>query len=123
MEEDQDNTVIGSTFPPPPPHHLKFTSHNLRLLALLQAASTSPASPSTDRKGKQREILADESDVPEWDLETELVPPRVDWVEEDGGYECYGAFYPVSPSSTSGRGVHPPLPLRQSLVLQGARRN
>jgi mediator of RNA polymerase II transcription subunit 7 len=99
---DDEALENSSTFPPPPPHHLNFTSHNLRLLSLLQqhdAASTSSPSPAAaaDYKGKQREVLSEEEDVPDWDLNQELLPPRVDWIVEDGGYEAFGDYFPVRP--------------------------
>jgi len=103
MDEDEsENIALGSAFPLPPPHHAKFTAHNLRLLGLLTSAEASSSSsfPSSSSpssaKGKQREILKDEEDVPDWDLEIELKEPRVDWIEEDGQYEVFGATYFVS---------------------------
>lgn len=96
MDEEEDNLAFTSTFPPPPPHHAQFTAANLALLALVRAAHPSPSRPD---KGKQREALVsageDEAALPEWDLVAELEEPRVDWIEEDGGYECFGDFYPV----------------------------
>lgn len=97
---DEETLEVASTFPHPPPRHLNFTPHNLRLLSLLQqhdAASRSPAPDpsSADYKGKQREVLSEEQDVPEWDLRQELLPPRVDWIIEDGGYEAFGDYFPV----------------------------
>jgi mediator of RNA polymerase II transcription subunit 7 len=97
---DDEALENASTFPPPPPHHIKFTSHNLRLLSLLQQHdATSTSSPqltsSADYKGKQREVLLEEEDVPDWDLRQELLPPRVDWIVEDGGYEAFGDYFPV----------------------------
>ncbi|KAL7416779.1 MED7 protein-domain-containing protein [Mrakia frigida] len=100
-ENESDDLALGSTFPLPPLHHAKFTDHNLRLLALLTSARASSSSSSSlpspssssDLKGKQREILKGEEDIPDWDLEVELKEPRVDWIEEKGEYEVFGATY------------------------------
>lgn len=100
-QDPEEDLTLGATFPPPPSHHLKFTDHNLRLLALLTNGQASPSASSSsptpfDPKGKQREILKDEEDVPDWDLQVELTAPRVDWIEAGGEYEMYGSTYFVS---------------------------
>ncbi|CDZ98390.1 Transcriptional coactivator [Phaffia rhodozyma] len=96
---------LSSTFPQPPAHHLKFTSANLRLLGLLR---DHPARPLSLDKGKQREVLLidlesqdqngeriQEPDLPDWDF-NELEPPKLDWIEKDETYECFGDVFPVN---------------------------
>lgn len=33
--------------------------------------------------------------APAWDILLEMEPPRVDWIEEDGFYSCFGETWPV----------------------------
>lgn len=33
--------------------------------------------------------------VPDWDIFLTMEPPRVDWIEEDGFYSCFGETWPV----------------------------
>lgn len=33
--------------------------------------------------------------VPDWDILLTMEPPRVDWIEEDGSYTCFGDRWPV----------------------------
>lgn len=117
MDEDVDQTVVSSTFPPPPPHHANFTARNLALLALLRER-VRPTGEGTDSvalsKGKQREILADQDDLPDWDLVAELTPPRVDWIEESGGYESFGEYFFVSPQLPVGSWAPSHLPTSQA---------
>lgn len=83
MEEDE--AELRNPFPSPPSHYSRFTSHNLKLLALLHERAPDVSNVN------QYEILADQSDVPEWPL-TQLEKPRVDWIleEPDAFYDAFG---------------------------------
>ncbi len=82
MEEDTGE--LRNPFPSPPSHYTKYTSHNLRLLALLKERAGDIPEPN------QQEILH-EPDVPDWHL-TQLEKPRVDWIldEPDAYYDVFG---------------------------------
>ena len=43
----------------------------------------------------QREVLKDQTDVPDWPL-AQLEKPRVDWILEEGYYNVYGDTWFVS---------------------------
>ncbi|EJT98336.1 hypothetical protein DACRYDRAFT_118635 [Dacryopinax primogenitus] len=70
---------VGATFPAPPNLYKRYTVPNLSLLKKLHVHGPS--------------ALEDEPDVPEW--LSELDPPRVDWVVEEGGYHSFGEFWPI----------------------------
>ncbi|KAG6821377.1 hypothetical protein H0H93_014174 [Arthromyces matolae] len=73
---DEDEAELRNPFPSPPSHYTSYTSHNLRLLALLkERASDQP-------DVNQHDVLSDQSDVPDWPL-TKLEKPRIDWILED----------------------------------------
>jgi mediator of RNA polymerase II transcription subunit 7 len=89
-------------YPAPPSHFVNYTDHNLALLALLRErvpVSAPPpvlenASQSTEQlppidPAIQAQLLEDKTDVPPWAL-TDLEPPRVDWILEEGG--TFGVF-------------------------------
>jgi mediator of RNA polymerase II transcription subunit 7 len=89
-------------YPAPPSHFVNYTDHNLALLALLRErvpVSAPPlvsenASQSTEQlppidPAIQAQLLEDKTDVPSWAL-TDLEPPRVDWILEEGG--TFGVF-------------------------------
>ncbi|KAI0040815.1 hypothetical protein FA95DRAFT_814199 [Auriscalpium vulgare] len=84
MDDDQE-AELRNPFPSPPSHYANYTSRNLKLLALLRERTAS----STDPPPNQRDVLSDQPDVPEWPL-TELEPPRVDWIREEGHYNIFG---------------------------------
>ena len=33
--------------------------------------------------------------IPDWDMLQAMEPPRVDWIEQDGSYSCFGETWPV----------------------------
>lgn len=37
----------------------------------------------------------EDSALPDFDLQLELQAPRIDWIEEDGGYLCFNEHWPV----------------------------
>lgn len=84
MDDDQE-TELRNPFPAPPSHYQNYTSHNIELLRLLN--SRTEEAGAEDRK--QRDILADQKDVPEWPLK-QLEKPRVDWILEEGHYNVFG---------------------------------
>ena len=90
--EDQD-TELRNPFPSPPSHYTKYTSHNLKLLALLLDRSSDPHSDN------QHQILADQTDVPDWPL-VQLEKPRIDWIlgEPDAYYFVFGDRWFVRPT-------------------------
>lgn len=88
----------ASFFPPPPPRHRLFTDRNLALAKSLPPPSPSSTfSPSQQHQdliaaGATEEEAAalDEVDV----RATLLEPPRLDWVEEKGGWTAFGEEEP-----------------------------
>jgi hypothetical protein len=84
MEDEQD-AELRNPFPSPPSHYINFTTHNLKLLSLLKERAKGQEVSET----AQREVLSDQSDVPDWPL-TSLEKPRVDWIKEDGYYNIFG---------------------------------
>jgi mediator of RNA polymerase II transcription subunit 7 len=101
---DEDETELRNPFPSPPSHYTNYTTHNLVLLSLLrervplqegpsafapsEASSSARSLPPVDVR-QQYTVLADQKDVPDWPL-TNLEPPRVDWILEDGHYMVFG---------------------------------
>jgi len=86
MDEESENE-LRNPFPSPPSHYTRYTSHNLKLLALLKERAPLGEQDSLD----QHQLLSDQKDVPEWPL-TLLEKPRVDWIleEPEGYYDVYG---------------------------------
>ncbi|KAG5636399.1 hypothetical protein H0H81_008173 [Sphagnurus paluster] len=82
---DDDEAELRNPFPSPPSHYTKYTSHNLKLLSLLRERVPDPS------ESNQFEVLADQTDVPDWPL-TQLEKPRVDWIleEPDAYYDVFG---------------------------------
>jgi len=83
MEEEE--AELRNPFPSPPSHYTRYTTHNLKLLALLKER-VGDADLAT---ANQYEVLSDQSDVPEWPL-VQLEKPRVDWILEEGHYTVFG---------------------------------
>ncbi|RDB29612.1 Mediator of RNA polymerase II transcription subunit 7 [Hypsizygus marmoreus] len=81
---DDEEAELRNPFPSPPSHYTKYTSHNLKLLALLHERTSDPES-------NQHEVLADQTDIPDWPL-TQLEKPRVDWIleEPEAYYDVFG---------------------------------
>jgi mediator of RNA polymerase II transcription subunit 7 len=82
---DEEEAELRNPFPSPPSHYANYTSHNLKLLALLNER-TSDTDLSTHN---EHDILSDQTDLPPWPL-AQLEKPRVDWIIEDGYYNVYG---------------------------------
>jgi mediator of RNA polymerase II transcription subunit 7 len=83
--EDEQEAELRNPFPSPPSHYINFTTHNLKLLSLLKELAEGQETSET----AQKELLSDQSDVPDWPL-TSLEKPRVDWIKEDGYYNIFG---------------------------------
>ncbi|KAL9716546.1 hypothetical protein Ac2012v2_000994 [Leucoagaricus gongylophorus] len=82
---EDDGTELQNPFPSPPSHYIKYTSHNLKLLSLLrERVGDGP-------NANQREILSDQTEVPDWQLD-QLEKPRVDWIlnEPEAYYDVFG---------------------------------
>jgi mediator of RNA polymerase II transcription subunit 7 len=91
MSEGQDaEAELRNPFPSPPKHYTNYTSHNLALLKLLNQRSD-----PTSETQSQQDILADQTDIPQWSLK-QLEKPRVDWILEDGYYNVFGEIWYVS---------------------------
>lgn len=78
---DDDDGELRNPFPSPPSHYTRYTTHNLKLLALLNERG----------EGNQQELLADQVEVPDWPLQS-LEKPRVDWIleEPEAYYNVFG---------------------------------
>lgn len=97
MLEEDEEAELRNPFPSPPSHYQKYTTHNLHLLSLLtsRAPAKNEDEPEQKPERDQREVLADEKDVPDWPL-TQLEKPRVDWILEEGEYNVFGDTWFVS---------------------------
>ncbi|KAJ7446406.1 MED7 protein-domain-containing protein [Mycena galericulata] len=84
---DDDDSELRNPFPSPPSHYTKYTSHNLALLALYN----SRLQDDPTLNPVQHQVLADQTDVPEWPL-SQLEKPRIDWIldEPDAHYDVFG---------------------------------
>ena len=89
MDEEAE---LRNPFPSPPSHYTNYTSHNLKLLAVLRQR-TSDTGLSTQN---EHNILSDQTDLPPWPL-SQLEKPRVDWIIEDGCYSVFGDTWFVRP--------------------------
>lgn len=92
MEEEE--AELRNPFPSPPSHYTRYTSHNLKLLALLKER----VGDGDLAAASQHEVLSDQQDVPEWPL-VQLEKPRVDWMLEEGHYTVFGDTWFVSVQS------------------------
>jgi len=91
MDMDPEDSELRNPFPSPPSAYKNYTSHNMRLLTLLNARHDPDSVPAQ----AQEEVLADQKNVPSFDLHT-LEPPRVDWVLEEGHYSVFGESWMTS---------------------------
>ena len=94
MLDDEQETELRNPFPSPPSHYQNHTSHNLHLLALLKERTANKFDEERAHVD-QREVLADQKDVPDSPL-TQLEKPRVDWILEAGHYAVFGDTWFVS---------------------------
>ncbi|KAK0233722.1 MED7 protein-domain-containing protein [Armillaria fumosa] len=87
---DDDEAELRNPFPSPPSHYTRYTTHNLKLLALLHERAPHEENPN------QQEVLSDQVDVPDWPLK-QLEKPRVDWIldEPDAYYDVFGDRWSV----------------------------
>ncbi len=83
---DDEETELRNPFPSPPSHYTRYTTHNLKLLELLRERQGEDADLYALN---QYEVLADQTDVPDWPI-AQLEKPRVDWVLEEGHYTVFG---------------------------------
>lgn len=86
--DDLDETELQNPFPSPPSHYNNYTTHNLNLLELLRERTEDIQSVDVEQ---QRQLLSDQTDVPDFPL-CQLEKPRVDWIreDEDGYYDVFG---------------------------------
>lgn len=85
---------IANPFTFPPSQYRIYTKRNLVLLELLRSRSGTKLHDEIPVEEQQR-LLADQGEpVVDWDL-TRLERPRVDWIQENGGYETFGDPWPV----------------------------
>lgn len=96
-----------SVFPPPPSMYKLFSKQNMAWLAVLRKYKGEADWTHLDAEARleaQRTVLqravegidALTDHIPmNLDLERELLPPRVDWIEEDGGYQLFGQRWPI----------------------------
>ncbi len=93
---DDDEAELRNPFPSPPSHYTRYTTHNLKLLALLNERALDEENPN------QQEVLSDQVDVPDWPLR-QLEKPRVDWIldEPDAYYDVFGDRWSVRTASSS----------------------
>jgi mediator of RNA polymerase II transcription subunit 7 len=96
-ENPEEQIEMRNPFPSPPSFYTNYTTHNLKLLALLRQRS-GVQDPLALASINQQEILSDQEDVPIWPLTT-LEKPRVDWINEENEYTVFGRTYPVRQSS------------------------
>lgn len=89
---DDEDAELRNPFPSPPSHYLNYTTHNLKLLALLRERADSDEPDLTNVN--QHAVLSDQQDIPDWPL-SQLEKPRVDWVLEDGQYTVFGDTWMV----------------------------
>jgi mediator of RNA polymerase II transcription subunit 7 len=104
---DEEEAELRNPFPSPPSHYANYTSHNLKLLALLKER-TSDTDLSTHN---EHDILSDQTDLPPWPL-AQLEKPRVDWIIEDGYYNVYGDTWFVRAAFTADTRTVLRLPIR-----------
>lgn len=90
--DDEEETELRNPFPSPPSHYSNYASHNLKLLSLLRVRE---AGELSDTQNDQKQVLADQNDVPDWPLK-QLEKPRVDWIVEEGQYNVFGDTWFVS---------------------------
>jgi mediator of RNA polymerase II transcription subunit 7 len=104
--DDDEEAELRNPFPSPPSHYTKYTSHNLNLLALLHQRTSIPSQVN------QHEVLADQSDIPDWPL-NQLEKPRVDWIleEQEPYYDVFGDRWFV-------RNLLQPIPLFQHVCYR-----
>lgn len=117
---DEEQLELRNPFPAPPTQFARYTDANLRLLSLLRERedvnditevdrSVGPSistgvEPGTKSKAAidletQARLLHDQLDVPAWEL-TDLDPPRLEWINEDGGlFHAFGSLLKVRSST------------------------
>ncbi|KAJ3477956.1 hypothetical protein NLI96_g10104 [Meripilus lineatus] len=87
---DEEEAELRNPFPSPPSHYQNYTTHNLKLLSLLQER----VGDGEVSQVNQYHVLSDQSDIPDWSL-TQLDKPRVDWILEEGSYTVFGDTWPI----------------------------
>lgn len=79
--------TTASFFPPPPPRHSLFTFRNLSL-----ANSLAPDLPQHDALLSAGATEDEAASLEHVDLKTLVEPPRLDWIEENGGWTAFGEW-------------------------------
>lgn len=103
----ESNEVNSSFFPPPPSRYLAFTSRNTLLAQKLQASSPVDQDEGFDASVQRQTLLKlppDETFTPPDDKELEelqnlnlrtlIVPPKLEWLRERGGWTAFGDWEP-----------------------------
>lgn len=110
MPETLGNT---SVFPPPPSVYRHFTLANAAWLDLLQSCKANDATLLADAQASEEARIAEQTKAltmakgalpyapPTIDLERTLSPPKVEWIEEDGGYQLFGQRWPIPDTAPS----------------------
>ena len=110
MLDDGEDAELQNPFPAPPAHYVRYTAHNLKLLALMreraqaddaadvakpaEGALVPPLEDPTQAVAAQSKLLSDQQDLPDFPLYP-LEQPRVDWIEEDNTFTVFGETWPV----------------------------
>lgn len=84
---------IANPFTFPPSQYRLYTKRNLVLLDLLRSRSGTKLHDEISLE-KQTQLLEDQGEPLDWTL-PRLERPRADWIEQEGGYETFGDFWPV----------------------------
>lgn len=86
---------IANPFTFPPSVYRRYTKRNLVLLDLLRSRTGTKLHDDIPLE-KQKQLLEDQGGEPlDWSLTRTLERPRADWIEQEGGYETFGDFWPV----------------------------
>ncbi|KAL4401381.1 RNA polymerase II transcription regulator [Malassezia pachydermatis] len=107
--------TLGNTsvFPPPPSVYRHFTLANAAWLDLLQSCKANDATLLADAQASEEARIAEQTKAltmakgalpyapPTIDLERTLSPPKVEWIEEDGGYQLFGQRWPIPDTAPS----------------------
>ncbi|KAL1670840.1 MED7 protein-domain-containing protein [Schizophyllum commune] len=110
MLDDGEDAELQNPFPAPPAHYVRYTAHNLKLLALMreraqaddaadvakpaEGALVPPLEDPTQAVAAQSKLLSDQQDLPDFPL-CQLEKPRVDWIEEDNTFTVFGETWPI----------------------------
>lgn len=112
---------IANPFTFPPSQYRQYTKRNLVLLDLLRSRSGTKLHDAISLE-KQTQLLEDQGEPLDWTL-TRLERPRADWIEQEGGYETFGEFWPVCVLLPPRSHLPPPVTHPVPSVTRSARLN